>query len=88
MHGISCTNNGLVYANNAGFCGVSITWSSRGLKFTSSIPALINVFDANFEMVSVWKKKKGRPRNSWMQEVNTRTGASGTNSREWIEREE
>ena len=41
-------------------------------------------------MVSTWKKKKerkGRPRNSWIQEVTTAMREKGINNKEWFERE-
>ena len=41
-------------------------------------------FTPNFGMVSVWKTK-GRPRNSWMQEV---MREKGINNIGWIDREE
>ena len=34
------------------------------------------------------KRIKGRPRNSWMQEVTTGIREKGINNMEWIEREE
>ena len=34
------------------------------------------------------RKRKGRPPNSWMQEVTTRMREKGINNMEWIDREE
>ena len=33
------------------------------------------------------RRRKGRPRNSWMQEVTTGTSEKGINNLEWVDRE-
>ena len=39
-------------------------------------------------MVPTWKRRKGRPRNSWMQQVTTGMREKEINNLEWIEGEE
>ena len=39
------------------------------------------------EMVSAWKKK-GRPRNLWMQEVKTGLREKGIDNMEWVDKKE
>ena len=39
-------------------------------------------------VVSTWKKKKGRPRNFWMQEVTSGMREKRINNMKWIDKEE
>ena len=39
------------------------------------------------ELCPLGRRRKGRPRNSWMQEVTTRMRESGINNLDWVDRE-